>query len=404
MAYAITQTPPSLSLAESPMAFTVLETTYVTQSQFQYVMKLKYWTGSYAQEPAAFDYVLNKYPNASARGIFDVSKIVSSLFYSAEASGSQMWNFKGYFNYIYYTASTDSYVTSSTDVTSSVFQAIDGYIIFDSASYINEDASLESNVWPIMSSAPTTQSVYWCEDCGGTGDYGTLPIMRFYNLANTASYLAVDNNNVTRSWEQTFSSTNVTGSTTLAITTVPSGISNINAATASFITTNTKYYTITLKNNGVAIPTASVMFEVLDECKYKPVRIKFKNQFGQFDYVTFPKAHYEDFEVSENIYQPQLGTWEGTSLSIPSYSTLRKRYYIDTQESLSVNSDWLPQSYNEWFKQLLVSDEVYWVPNDSTIIPLVIKTKNIRFKTFVNDKLIQYTIEFLLGRSYKLIV
>ena len=58
---------------------------------------------------------------------------------------------------------------------------------------------------------------------------------------------------------------------------------------------------------------------------------------------------------------------------------------------------------------MLVSDEVYQVtpvPNTGNyeLVPLVIKTKNIRFKTFINDKLINYTIEFTLGRSYKLIL
>ena len=134
-----------------------------------------------------------------------------------------------------------------------------------------------------------------------------------------------------------------------------------------------------------------------------------KNQFGQFDYITFPKAKYEDFEVSENTFQPQLGTWEASALEIAQYSTLRKRYYVDTQQSLTVNTDWIDESYNEWFKQMLVSDEVYQVtpvPNTGNyeLVPLVIKTKNIRFKTFVNDKLINYTIEFTLGRSYKLIL
>jgi len=403
MAYTFTQTPPSLSLAESPIVFTALDTTNVSKDQYQYVLKLKYWTGSFAQEPAAFNYVMQKYPNASARGIFDISKIMGALFVGSEQDYHQMYNYKVYGNYVYYTASTGAYVTGS-DVTSSIYQTIDGYQLFNSSSYVGEPASSETSLWPIMSSAPATQSSYICNYCGGTGNYGLMSVLNFYNSSDGVTYTAVDYNGVSRSFSDSWVSTNVTGSTTASVTQVASGINVLNLLSSSFITNNTEYYTVQIKNNGSLIPSASVRFNVVDECKYTPVVIKFKNQFGQFDYITFPKSNTTDFNVSENVYQPQIGTWESTALNIANYSTLRKRYYVDTEENLEVNTTFIPESYNEWIKQLLVSDEVYWVPNNNTIIPLIIKTKSIRFKTHVNDKLINYTIGFTLGRSYKLIL
>lgn len=408
MAYTITQLPAALSFAESPIVFTVLDTTNVNKDQYQYVMKLKYWTGSYAQEPAAFNYVVQKYPNASGYGMFDVSKIISSLFVSAEQNSNQLYNYKAYFNFIYYTSSTNNYITGS-DVTSSVNQAIDGYQIWNNDAYIEQGVDEQAPYWPIMSSMPQTQSAYYCHVCGDTGNVGYLPVMRFYELANSASITASDAGGATRHLLVSWSYTNVTGSTTASVYQVPSGIVTLNNLSASFITTNTTHYTINILKNGAPITGSSIRYDVDFECKYRPVVIKFKNQFGQFDYITFPKAKYEDFEVSENTFQPQLGTWEASALEISAYSTLRKRYYIDTVESLTVNTDWIPESYNEWLKQLLVSDEVYQVtpvPNTGNyeLVPLVIKTKNIRFKTFVNDKLINYTFEFLIGRSYKLIV
>ncbi len=406
MAYTITQLPAALSFAESPIVFSVLDTVNANNDQYQYVMKLKYWTGSYAQEPAAFNYVMQKYPNAVGVGMFDVSKIISSLFVSAQQNPNQLYNYKAYFNYIYLSGST---YTTGSDVTSSVNQALDGYQIWNNDAYVEQGVDEQAPYWPIMSSMPQTQSVYWCHVCGDTGNSGQLPVMRFYELANSASITASDAGGATRHLLVSWSYTNVTGSTTASVYQVPAGIVTLNNITSSFITTNTTHYTINILKNGAPITGSSIRYEVDSECKYRPVTIKFKNQFGQFDYITFPKAKYEDFEVSENTFQPQLGTWEAANLEIAQYSTLRKRYYIDTVESLTVNTDWLPESYNEWIKQLLVSDEVYQVfgtlgIGDPDIVPLVIKTKNIRFKTFVNDKLINYTFEFLIGRSYKLIL
>ncbi len=115
MAYTITQLPAALSFAESPIVFSVLDTVNANNDQYQYVMKLKYWTGSYAQEPAAFNYVMQKYPNAVGVGMFDVSKIISSLFVSAQQNPNQLYNYKAYFNYIYLSGSTYKYMVVLKD-------------------------------------------------------------------------------------------------------------------------------------------------------------------------------------------------------------------------------------------------------------------------------------------------
>ena len=86
----------------------------------------------------------------------------------------------------------------------------------------------------------------------------------------------------------------------------------------------------------------------------------------------------------------------------------------------------MQDEYNDIFKQLLVSDEIYWVYGiDETgegfslgyndgfangtgrtelVRPITIKTDSIVFKTGVNDKLVQYQFDFDWGQSYKLII
>ena len=57
-------------------------------------------------------------------------------------------------------------------------------------------------------------------------------------------------------------------------------------------------------------------------------------------------------------------------------------------------------------KQLLVSDEIYWMYNQASdlVKPLTIQTNSLQFKTGVNNKLIQYTIIFDIGQPYKLLL
>jgi TonB-dependent SusC/RagA subfamily outer membrane receptor len=68
------------------------------------------------------------------------------------------------------------------------------------------------------------------------------------------------------------------------------------------------------------------------------------------------------------------------------------------------NTDWVDESYNDIFKQLLVSEEIYWVKSTTDLLPLTISTNSLTFKTGVVDKLIQYTFELDFGQGYKLIL
>ena len=114
----------------------------------------------------------------------------------------------------------------------------------------------------------------------------------------------------------------------------------------------------------------------------------------------------QDFSTEQRVYQPQLGSWNSSTLTYNEYQTATQRYTVDATETLTVNTDFLPEAYNNIFKQLLVTEEAYWMydqPN-SLFKPITIKTNSLTFKTGVNDKLIQYTFTFDIGQPYKLII
>jgi glycosyltransferase involved in cell wall biosynthesis len=135
------------------------------------------------------------------------------------------------------------------------------------------------------------------------------------------------------------------------------------------------------------------------------ISIAYKNKYGQFDYVNFFKRHDTQFNTDQRVYQPQIGTWESSTLSYNQFQTSQQRYIVDATQVLECNTDFLEEGYNDLFKQLLVSDEIYWLYNQTTSVvkPLTIKTNSLQFKTGVNNKLIQYTIEFYIGQPYKFI-
>jgi hypothetical protein len=149
-----------------------------------------------------------------------------------------------------------------------------------------------------------------------------------------------------------------------------------------------------------------IRFEVTCQQKYPNVRIKWKNRFGQFDWLNFYGVSQNSMDVDRQQYQPQIGSWDSSTLSYNNYDAQIKPYVVNAKQRLLVNSQILPQSYNDIFKELLVSDEIYWIYNEDNndIRPIAINSNSIQFKTGVVDKTIQYSFTFDWAQNYKLII
>lgn len=153
---------------------------------------------------------------------------------------------------------------------------------------------------------------------------------------------------------------------------------------------------VTLGNNQV------VNIERYGCNKYDVVYIDFVNKYGaiQREYFTLKsvkkiKAKREDFK--SNIIGSQ-GSYSVNQHTIQNFN-------IVGNEEMIVNSDYLPEYYNEVFTELLLSDQV-WVymksfsTNSFTAIPINITSSDLTYKTQVNDRLINFTFSFKMSYDY----
>lgn len=388
MSLSITQNPATVSLAQSPIIFTLSESDpgILTSASFQYIGNLYYWTGSLTNSGSQPDYTLIKYANTSNVGIFDLNRILNSTLTDLAIANPS--NVK-YYAMDFFTQYFDgtSYITGS-HLKSSTYKALDGYGIFQES--IGEQIYNLTPHWPLMTDGPATQSVliddkgYGSVYTGTTG--GTTPTKVVY----TSNLGSVD--------YAVSSSTSTSGQ----IQRIPIGPTQ---AGFPLSTTGLQYYTIQAYNSSTPLGTP-IKFEVVCQQKYPNVRIFWKNRYGQFDWYSFYMVNRQSFQTEKRTYQPQLGTWEGSTLTYQKYDSSVLNYVADSKQSISVNTWFLPESYNDILKQLLVSDEIYWMydePN-SLVRPLTIATQNIVFKTGVVDHLIQYQFDFNFGQAYKLII
>ena len=321
--------------------------------------------------------------------MFDVSRILNSaLRQLAYQYSSSITYYNTSFTYTYLNP-LGQRVSASSALTSSVYKALDGYSIFPEP--INQNVPSKSLHWPMMTDGPVTQSVL-PTDIGSMSIYvgstgAPIPTkVRYTKIGGGSADIPVSG--TTSSLEQVVRVPVAPSQSGFPLNLTDGDSFSIQAYSGS-----------TALNN-------PILYDVICAYKYVPVRILWKNRYGQFDYLNFYKAHYINFGTEQKTYQPQLGSWDATSLSYNQFQTNLQRYIVDTNETLDANTDFLPETYNEILKQMLVSDEIYWAydqPNN-LVKPLTIQTSNIRFKTGVNDKLIQYTISFTIGQTYKLII
>lgn len=389
MSLSINQYPASASLAQSPMVFSISESgDAVLSSSFQYYADLYYWTGTVNASGSVPQYTLTKYPNTSFYGIFDVSRILNSTL--TDLAFSNTSNVKYYAVDFYWQYPNENNVlVSGSHIKTDVYKALDGYGIFQEP--INQQIYDKTPHWPIMSDGPVTQS--YLDGTNGwmsvyVGDVGsTQPTRMVYSgsLGNAEF--------------------NVAGT---ALSTQQTNYFPIGTGCDDFpLNPLTTEFSVQAYNGSTPLGTP---INFTQDClqKYPNIRIKWKNRYGQFDYYNFYLVNRQGFQSTKRTYQPQLGTWQGTSLTYQSYDSSTLNYLSDSKQTLSVNSDYLSDDYNEIFKQLLVSDEIYWIydqtASEEIVRPITIRTDSIVFKTGVVDKLVQYQFDFDWGQSYKLII
>jgi len=387
MALSITQTPATASLAQSPIIFTVAESTPVyTSSSFQYIGELYYWQGALTASGSTSQYTITKYPNTNNVGIFDLNRIINSTLTDyAQANTSNVMYFATDFYWQYLSGST--YVTGS-HIKSSTYKALDGYGVFQEP--IGQQIYSKTAYWPLMTDGPATQSAF-IENRGNAGVYvGSVG-------ATAPTKIVYTGNTGTADFALT-----ATTATSGQIAQYPIGPSQ---SGFPLTTTGLTYYTVQAYNGSSPLGTP-IKYNVDCIQKYPNVRIKWKNRYGQFDWFNFYMVNTTSFTTERKTYQPQLGSWESATLSYQNYDSGILNYIDDSKQGLQVNTFFIPESYNDIFKQLLVSDEIYWIYNETTgdLRPITIATQNIVFKTGVVDKLIQYQFEFNYGQAYKLIM
>ena len=348
-------------------------------------LSIKIWTGDKTSDiPNTFQYELNKKAiNTGDTVIFEISELIRDYI---ETNFSGDYNSEPVWVYLF-----SQGVYSDGNLTS---PSISTEIAYDSYSYFEESDNFNIDSEPILI---TNKQIYALAD-----NFFRVPINTYTNPTITF----FKNNEVI--FTETFAQNNVSstqikyfsaGGSSVNYDTYKERVLEDNGTFEDSKCLQSFFNTFEIgevdkiqvsDNNGVYF----IDVKTIEECKYEPKKITFINKFGVLQDVYFFKKSVEKMNVKKESYKANILT-SGNTYSISDH--VNRDFNVVGKESISLSSGFLSEEYNEVFKQMMLSEKV-WITNitdkGEQVLPLNIKTSNITYKTSLNDRLIEYTIEF----------
>ena len=138
----------------------------------------------------------------------------------------------------------------------------------------------------------------------------------------------------------------------------------------------------------------TVTINYVTDCKYPTKTIKFLDKNGMLQVVYMFKKSVSSINTKADSYNAIGGYISSNQYIYDTTKHQKKTFNITAEESIECNSGYVLEAQNEVFKQLLLS-ELVWVDDK----PATVQSRGLQYQTRVNDKLINYTLQFTYANN-----
>lgn len=126
-------------------------------------------------------------------------------------------------------------------------------------------------------------------------------------------------------------------------------------------------------------------------------RIIYINKYGAQQDLWFFLKETRNLARTNEGYKSNTITYPSGGATYSVQDAPNKVFNTQAKQTHTFSSGYYPEFANEQFEELLLSEFIWWSTfkkGSGIVIPLKVKTSSMAFKTSVNDRLIEYTIEF----------
>ena len=163
--------------------------------------------------------------------------------------------------------------------------------------------------------------------------------------------------------------------------------------------------------------TSTITIAPTEECKYPVHKITFVNRWGALQDLFFFKKSSESLEASREDFNRSIFNARNVHLDPPeeagqacqesitynTYSTTahaKKTFNANATESISLNTGFVSELMNPYFEELMISEYIWLTDSSNIVYPVNLKESSFAKKTGLNDRLINYTMNFEKSFSY----
>lgn len=136
--------------------------------------------------------------------------------------------------------------------------------------------------------------------------------------------------------------------------------------------------------------TVTLKVITISECKFEPVKISFVNKFGGLQDLNFFKKSTKKINVKGESYNRFTSNGDTGVYDVNVHQT--QTYNVTSTKNITINTGYVSEDYNEPMEELLQSEFV-WMEIGGILTPMSVDKKSMTFKTSLNDKVVDYTLE-----------
>ena len=129
--------------------------------------------------------------------------------------------------------------------------------------------------------------------------------------------------------------------------------------------------------------------------KYETIKVTFVNKLGALQDFYFTLKSIESTNVKSEQYKRSV--FSEASLSYKTYQHQKQLFHSNGDDAITLNTDYIDEEHNKVIEELMLSEQT-WITritdNQELVLPVVPKTKSVTYKTSLNDRLVQYTVDF----------
>lgn len=144
--------------------------------------------------------------------------------------------------------------------------------------------------------------------------------------------------------------------------------------------------------------TGTINVKEIDECKYTPYKVTFLNKYGALQDLYFFKKRKDTFSVEREQYRSSILTTTSNGVYFDPAHHEDRMLDVYGKTNFTMNTGFVTEDHNEVIKELMLT-EYCWI-EESELMPIKPVSSSFEVKTTLNDKLLNFTVEFEYANSH----